>query len=418
MIIGKIKSKTIRDLINVLLGNAVSQGIGFTTLVIISRELGAHEYGIFSLLLAIFTFFIQLSDFGISTSYVKYTSTRLSIQKEILTTIIFSKIVLSLFLMTILFFTAKEISIFFFDTENFKDSILVIAFAIVLHSIFAVILGHYQAIQNFKIYSTLKIFHNFIKLCSVVFITMLFTEDEYLMGYIIVYSFAVSVLTLPFLFKNRKNFKRIDFRHFIEIYRLGFWIFLSSLAVMVIMRLDIMMLQKMSTSEQVGYYSVAMNVAMILPLITTSLVNTLLPKVDKYIIENNIREFINKILEKVKYVVLLLFVLEALSLFIIDFLFGTQYRESISVLQILLLAFTFGIVVNPMSLAMLTIEKAYLLTILNWIQLPLNYIGNLFLIPLFQAEGAAISTVVLRIVGGSFIIYYLLRIYNDDYKQG
>ena len=72
MFISKIKSKTLQDLLKVLSGNIVAQGIGFLNIIIISRDLGPEQYGIFSLLLAIFTVATQVSDFGVSTSYVKY----------------------------------------------------------------------------------------------------------------------------------------------------------------------------------------------------------------------------------------------------------------------------------------------------------------------------------------------------------
>lgn len=58
---------------------------------------------------------------------------------------------------------------------------------------------------------------------------------------------------------------------------------------------------------------------------------------------------------------------------------------------------------------MYSIDKATMLTILNWIQLPLNYFGNLLLIPLFQAEGAAINTLVLKMFGGLYILFFIFH---------
>jgi O-antigen/teichoic acid export membrane protein len=102
--------------------------------------------------------------------------------------------------------------------------------------------------------------------------------------------------------------------------------------------------------------------------------------------------------------------MELLSPLVIKLLFGEQYIESISVFQILLVAFTFGVIINSISLVMYSINKAYLLTAMNWIQLPLNYFGNLLLIPMWQADGAAISTTILRILGGLYIMVYLLKV--------
>jgi O-antigen/teichoic acid export membrane protein len=89
------------------------------------------------------------------------------------------------------------------------------------------------------------------------------------------------------------------------------------------MRLDIMMLQKMSSSKEVGYYSVAMNLAMIFPLITASLVTTLLPKLDEFLKNNSIRKYVYSILSKVKYVIVMLLIIEILAPFIIKIIFGS-----------------------------------------------------------------------------------------------
>lgn len=402
-----------QDLLKVLSGNIVAQGIGFLIIIIMSRDLGPNQYGVFSLLLAIFTVATQVSDFGVSTSYVKYVSENLSKAKEIFVTVILSKIALSLLVITTLYFLSGFISDFFFETRQYQGLIEIIAVAVLFHAFFGVIVSHFQAVQNFKVFAYLNIVHNFLKFISVLIVALVFSEEKHLEYFILIYAFVVVTLILAINIKNYKLFtyiKLFDFDYFIQIYKLGFWVFLSSLAVIVIMRLDIMMLQKMSTSLEVGYYSVAMNLAMIFPLITASLVTTLLPKMDEFLKNHTVKEYVQKVLSKTKYVIAILIAMELLSPFVIRLLFGEQYIESISVFQILLVAFTFGIIINPISLVMYSINKAYLLTTMNWVQLPLNYFGNLLLIPIWQADGAAISTTILRVIGGLYITIYLLKV--------
>lgn len=414
--LSKIKSKTLQDLLRVFSGNLVSQGIGFLTIIIISRDLGVVQYGVFSLLLAVFTVAVQLSDFGTSTSYVKYVSENLNKSKEIFFTVFVSKIVLSFIIIIFLYLFSESISIFFFKTDEYSKIIELISTAVFFHSMYAVIASHYQAKQRFKQYTYMNIFHNLFKLISVLIVSIGFSESRHTEYFIYIYAFVL-ILILSFFFL--KNFKQLlfkssfDLNHFIQIYKLGFWIFLSSLATMIIMRLDIMMLQKMSTSEEVGYYSIAMNLAMIFPLITTSLITTLLPKMNTLLKNDSINGYINKVLSKTKYLIFILIILELLSTYFICLLFGDEYQNSASVFQILIVAFLFGVIINPISLVIYSINKAYVLSILNWVQLPLNYFGNLLLIPLFQADGAAISTVILRFIGGIYIIIYLREYSND-----
>jgi len=406
--LSKIKSKTLQDLLKVLSGNIVSQGIGFLSIVIISRDLGPEQYGVFSLFIAIFTISIQIADFGVSTSYIKYVSENLQKAKEIFQTVVLSKLVLSLAIIFILFFLSSLISLYFFGTSEYAHVIEFISLSVFFHVFFGVVVSHFQAIQKIKVFTLLNISHQFLKFISILFIAVMFNHQNHLEGFVLSYAYMVVFILFAILVGNVKKLNQIKafhFYHFAAIYKLGFWIFLSSLATVVMMRLDMMMLQKMSNANEVGFYSVAMNLALIFPLITTSLVTTLLPKLDLFLKEKSIKEYIFKILSNIKYIIGILLFLEIISPLLIRLLFGNDYIESVLVFQILIVAFAFGILINPISLVMYSIDKAYLLTLLNWIQLPLNYVGNLLLIPLMQAEGAAISTTFLKLFGGIYILY-------------
>ncbi|KGQ52459.1 hypothetical protein JL12_00910 [Gallibacterium anatis 10672-6] len=404
-----LKSKTLKDLLKVFSGNVVSQGIAFLIIIIISRDLGPSEYGIFSSLIAIFTIGTQISDFGVSTSYVKYASENLSKEDEIFITIVIGKVIVSIFTISIFYLLSGRLSEFFFGTRIYQDVIKIVAIGIFFHSLFLVVISHFQAKQNFLIFSCLNIVHNFLKLISIIIICITFSKESHLKYFIFSYVFCVSILILALVLKGIiyiKNMKKFEFIHFINTYKLGFWIFLSSMAVVIMMRLDIIMLQKMGSSSDVGYYSAAMNLAMIFPLITTSIVTTLLPKMESFLKNYTIQEYIIKVVSNIKYIIFILIIIEIISPYLIKNFFGEKYIESISVFQILLVAFVIGIIINPISLIMYSINKAYMLTLLNWIQLPVNYFFNIIFIPSLYADGAALSTMIVRILGGLFIIIY------------
>lgn len=413
MILSKISSKTLQDLLKVLSGNIVAQGIGFLTTIFVSRDLGAEQYGVFSLLIAIFTIAVQISDFGISTSYVKYVSENLSKASEIFCTIVISKVILSIVVIVCLYLFSGFMSQFFFDTLKYRHILSFIGIGVLFHSIFGVIISYYQATQHFKQLAYANIAHNTLRFLAVVIIALFFTESVHLEYFVYGYLYSAIFVLVYLIVKNIFSFALYDYKfnlsHFREIYQLGFWIFLSSLAVMIFLRLDIVMLQKLSNSSEVGYYSAAMNLAMIFPLITSSLTATLLPKMNVFLQTNSIQKYVYIILKKGVYVLPFLLFIELISSSMILLLFGSGYIDSTQIFQILVLSYGIGIIVNPISLVFYSIERAYILTIQNWIQLFLNYCGNIVLIPLYQAEGAAVSTLIVNIFGGLFTILYLLN---------
>ncbi len=163
----------------------------------------------------------------------------------------------------------------------------------------------------------------------------------------------------------------------------------------------------MSTPSEVGYYSVAMNLAMIFPLIAVSLVATLLPKMEQFLKERSMREYIFVVLSKTKYVVLIFILLELIAPFIIKLIFGNIFSHSVKIFQILAFGMLIIVLTNPISILIYYINKARVATVINWIQLPINYIGNLILIPIFGASGAALSTVIVYMVGSVSILMYI-----------
>ena len=419
MFISKIKSKTLQDLLKVLSGNIVAQGVGFLTIIIISRDLGPEQYGIFSLLLAIFTVAVQISDFGVSTSYVKYVSENLSKAKGIFVTVILSKVALSLIIIVALYFLSGVISDFFFESRKYQTLIELIAVAILFQSFFGVIIGHFQAIQNFKVFAYLNISHNLLKLISIIIISFSFSQEKHLEYFILSYAFVVIFLIFSISIKNYKLFryiKQFDFNYFIQIYKLGFWVFLSSLAVILYLRIDIFMIQKLLNSEEVGYYSVAVSLGLIFPLITSSLTATILPKLDSYLKNNSINDYIKIIMKKSVYVIVLLSLCIIISPIMIEIFFGSVYSGSILVFQILLIGHAINIIINPISLVLYKINKAHIATISNFIQLPINVFANLLLIPTFGIIGAATSTVFIYIFNGIFIVLYLKIYSSKEFK--
>ncbi len=415
MIVSKIKSKTLQDLLKVLSGNIVAQGIGFLTIIIMSRDLGPEQYGVFSLLLAIFTIAVQISDFGISTSYVKYLSENLSKAKEIFSTVIISKIVLSFIVILFLYFLSDYISLFFFKTNIYSKLIQFISIAILFHSIYSVIVANYQTKQQFKYFAFMSISHNVLKLLSILFISFSFIQDEHLIYFMYAYSYSLVAILIFLAITNYKNiFFNISFNfyHFIEIYKLGFWIFLSSLLVIFMMRLDLFMLQKLLDSKAVGLFSVVLTINNIYILILASLTATLLPKVSNYLNNNTVNTYLRKIFSFKRYILVFTVFIIITSPYLIKIIFGTEYIDSILPFQVLAVSYFFSFYASPISLVIISKNNAYLLSIMNLFQIIIMFVSNLILIPLIGLMGAAISLSLMRVFGFIYVYIYVRRNYK------
>ena len=146
---------------------------------------------------------------------------------------------------------------------------------------------------------------------------------------------------------------------------------------------------------------------MVFPLITSALFITVFPKAQEYIKEHSLDAFITKSLSLYKYVLPLLCIVEIFAYFFFPILYGHSYHKGTYVLMVLLISFSLEIFINPLISLFYLYKKTYLYFAIILIQLFLNILGNLYLIPMYHEIGAAISTTLARSAGLILITYFV-----------
>lgn len=415
----QFKFKIVQDFLKVLSGNMLAQGIGFLTVILLSRSLGSEKFGIYTSLIALFELLNQFSNFGLSTSYVKYGSIHkadLSSYQKVFSTSLISITVFSFIFSLIVYTSSSYISEYFFEGYDYNFLIKSFSFVLVINQAINLLTAHFQSVQNFKKYSYLLISGQAIKITFILYF-LYFVKDLNPETFVYIYVFTNTLLVLVLLFVE-KDFLlgKLSFSITIlkEIYSLGFWVFLSSIAVILLLRLDILMLLKITSEAEVGIYSAALQLSRIFPLLTGVLTITLLPKIPELLEKYTNKEYIRKVLSYSKYIILLLFIIELFSPILIQVFFGEKYVKSTFVFQILLAGFFFGIIVNPIGIIFYHIEKASFLTVLNWAQLAVNYALNIFFIKFWGATGAATSTLLVKATSSIIIIISAYYFFNTS----
>lgn len=400
------RSGIVADVLKVLTGNIVAQGFAFLATVLVSRDLGPASYGNFALIVAIFTCITQLSDFGTSTSYVRFLARNKWAEAEALGSMVLFKLLTASVLAVLIWVSAPMVSMYFFGNSRYTDLFHLTAVALVFHSLLTTMIAHLQGMERFRNYSLLSISHHGLRFVTTIVIALSASKASHFNDFLYAYFFVAAGLVTVLLSRWKMRLV-LNWAYIKEIYTLGFWIFLSSIAVIVQMRIDVLMLQKLGTPVQTGLYSAASNVAMIFPLVTMSITATLMPKMDSFLRDHSVRQFIAKAGQLTKYVLVCCVVFEIASPLVIRILFGEAYRDAVPVFGILLVSYMFGIVINPISLIYYQVNRAHVLTLVNWGQLAIGYACNLLLIPAYGAVGAGISSVLLHIFSSAVIVGYL-----------
>jgi O-antigen/teichoic acid export membrane protein len=220
----------------------------------------------------------------------------------------------------------------------------------------------------------------------------------------------VGLVTIPWNFLRAKGDERGCAR---ELLHFGKWILVSLFCVMIFSRLGIFMLGYYGSPEEVGYFSAAYTFAMVFPVIAGTITTILLPKVAQLSSSEQMRFFVRKSLKFTMPIVIPSVILLFLSQPIIDLAYGLEFLPSVTVFQILVVSFSFAVIINPVSLVIFSMNKPQILAYLNVLQLLLTFSANMILIPTYGAVGAAVSTLLVSLFGTLFIggyVYSALRI--------
>jgi len=418
-----VKKRYELELITIFLGNFFAHGLTFLASIIIGRYLGAEKFGVYILFLSFFLILLTLSDFGIRTSFVKFGSElkdNKSKYTSLLVTVFLAKGSLAVLTSIIIWLSRNKISIFLFDNTLHAQTFGLLGLLSIPFVAFSILSMHFQTIQHFKKYALLNVTGHFFRFIMIVILVMYFKNLALPKYLAIAYPASFSLMALIVIGKSmvRENLPARLFllEEFIAMLKMGFWIILSTISVLLILQVDVVMLQKLSTSEQVGFYGVAMQISMMLPLITVSLTTLILPKLSEYLKTNTINSYIGKVINNVKYAIVLILFLELSAPFLVQIFYGAQYESSVILLRFLFLAYIISIIMTPISLLFYVKQKVSYLAAMSFIQLIINIVGNLCLIPFYHALGAVFSTLLVRIFGMCYIIYFARKLDENTHR--
>ncbi len=399
----------------VFAGTLTSGLLGFAGTLLAIRVLGPAQFGQLALLTAVMTLLAQFLDFGLSTTFVKYTSQRLKTdpaRAELTLHVTFViKVALSAALLVAGAVLAGPVAGLFFPD---KDMALLLFLAIagaVGTILWEFCRGYFQATQRFLHMAAVVPARNLFRLLllGILFWLNLMDLENVVLATVAApfVGFVIGWIMIPHGFIRATGDRKGALS---ELYRFTRWVTISSLATMFIMRIDIFMLEAISTSVQVGYYASANQLAYLFPLITGSITTVLLPRVSQYKGGEELRGYVRKVFRVTPPVLLIFVPLVIAAPFLVPFLMGADYLHSVPVFRLLIVSFTISVIANPIALTFYNLDRADILAYLNLIQLAVNVLFNLWLIPKYGAVGAAIGTLFVRVVGGVYIGLFVLRL--------
>lgn len=381
--------------------------VPIVTIPYISRTLGAENIGLNAFTTSIMSYFLLLSNLGLSLygnreiAYYRFEKKmRSKIFWEIMT-LKFAMMIVSYFIFLVfLFFYGKYSSILLFQSLQL--------FAVAID-----ISWYFTGKEDFK----KTVFRNiFIKIFSVILIFIFVKNTNDLKIYILILALSniLGNLTLWSYLKNEIN--KFSFKNFSVIIHIKpvLILFLPQVSTSIFLSINRLYLGNFSSLVQTGFYDNSDKIIRVFLTLITSIGTVLFPRIANYFYKDNINEMNNTVKIAFDIVSLISFPL-VFGIIIVSKPFSILFYGSsfsginiiLSIMAIQLIFMGWSSIIGQQYL--IAINQIKGLTLSMIFAIIVQVIGSYFLIQKYNSFGAAIMSVIAELIIAIVQFYYVKK---------
>ena len=411
-----VKSSTAKKSGIVFIGNFLAAVLAFLFMVLSSRYLGPKQFGTFSAITALMATIAGITELGIGTSLIRFVSlylnSNLNRAKAILKLLLQIKFLISILLILIGLIWPREISELVFRSKDYEDLIRLAFFGAVAISLGTYMGSVFQAYQWFGAYSLWQIIQNIVRLIVLFLFIYLGWLSEYrailiyisipLLAVFIGYRFIPSDILR---YKNHEDSREV----LAEVFHFSKWIAVSFFANSLYGRFDTILLTRYHGSEVTGLYNVSFQLSMLFPMVINSISTVLLPKMSGIIEKKNLINFTKKSAKALSGLVICFIIIFIFANQVITLTYGKNYALAALPFRIFVIGYMIATILTPINVFFYAKNQPQVLAYMNIIQMVVNIVGNLLIIPKYGMVGASCVWLITSIIGIPVIFYYVYQ---------
>ncbi|SCJ41684.1 MATE efflux family protein [uncultured Clostridium sp.] len=391
-----------------LISNVIIIMFGFLTSVVISRTLGPQLKGVYDLAILMPTMMYNFLNFGQDVSIIYFLSNKTVDKKQAIN---------NMFPVVIAYSIASTIIggalIFILKEKVFNDvAYITLLLALTISPLTflnSVLSGVLKSEGKFNVVNKIQVINKIIYLgiCTILFI-FVNVNIVILANIIILFISIITTWRKLEITSIKLSFDK-EFQRKNTIY--GFKSYLSNMITFLNYRLDTLIIKALTTTANVGQYSLAVGLAEQIWVFSSSISTVLFPYVSS-IEEEKEKSRVTTLTFKIVLVFTLLIIvfLYLIASFIIPFLYTDVYEPAIEPFKVLLIgifSLSLGrILANDIAAR----GKPELNTLSNIVGLVVNVILNLLLIPKIGILGAAVATSASYTITSIMFLISFLRV--------
>ncbi len=408
------------SILTVSAGNFTGMMTSAIALIIYSRFMGPAEFGLFSVAFAFMQIVVRIADFGTNMAAERTIARAYDHQSRrdgLIQTTLWLKTISYLAILILMWYLAPWIALDLLHLNNIgliRSAVLLSGGTIVFE--YAILV--FQATHRFDLVARITIAQGLGKLLFSLLLIWQGLLNSFL-G-LLIYGILPGIGALiGFVKKPLPSFSlpsrwRI---HLMEILSVAKWTAVAALAITVADNLDILMVQSLMSSYDVGIWSGAVRLATFANLVGWSIGSVLNVRVARYSHIDHLGEYLRKAwkLSLAVFLGILLFI--PLAGFAIHYSIGLSYIEATIPLQILLISIAISCATVPYIALFYVFDSPQYYAFSGLLQIALLILGDLYFIPLFGLVGSAWVRVAVRLALFIFTLYYAKRSYFNHFSK-
>ncbi|MBO6132920.1 MAG: oligosaccharide flippase family protein [Lachnospiraceae bacterium] len=405
-------------------GNFAVLLLGFIQTPMVTRLMSASEYGRTGLFESVVSIIYIFALLGLDQSFIRYYYEDKVDRQGLILTCLKSSLCLVTGILIFYFLFSEKINHLLFERSGADITALVVGYAII--SVFErFLILEVRMERNGVLYSNINIAE---KLLNILFILLFFKilgDDFRVVLYALVLSWGSTTVFMGIRHLSRTRprdpaVQRINIP-LKELLTYGLPFVLALLLEWMLGSMDRVSLRALSSYDELGIYSAAMKIMVILLTFKNSFVAFWAPVALKRY-ETDTLDGCKDFYRKVFDLALFAAVLGAVALIVfrklVVLILGSSYRGAERMIPFLSLMPIFAILFEITNMGLKIRKKNIYLNVASAAAIFFNLLGNACLIPLMGGSGAALST------GVSYFVYFILgsifseRVFRVGYRWG
>ena len=405
-------------------GNLFNRFSRYFSVLIVIKILGVTHYGYYVIGLTIIGIGIILANIGMNYGVFRFIPIFIGQgdTAKIKGIISFSLVFVTISGLTVTFFLflfSELISVSFYNKPALDQYIKFLSFAIPFSVLSGIIINIFKGFDVIKYKVLIEDFIIIISRILFLFYCLVFGLGT--IGVIISYTASILlglIIGIIFLLKIFPDIKNSDIISTInkrEVFSYSMPLFLSSFLVIFLNQTDILMLSYYLSADNIGIYSVANKLAVLVFFVSSSSFAIFSPAIAKLLGEkkrDQIQDIIFSVVRLILIITIPIFLIITIFSKDVLLIFGKEFSNGNSVLLILALSFFLSSIFGFAGQVLSVMGRSKLIMINSLGAGILNIVLNYILIPKYGLIGAAIAT------GSSIIAVNIARVIETYFFEG